>query len=74
MALNKKVMTTRFMLLAAIARRVVVEKDTVNASKLAHFAAHSAIAAIAVITKVSIRPKRAAVKGKPAKALVSRAG
>jgi hypothetical protein len=70
MALTKKGMTTRFMLLDATARRVVVERDTVNASKLAPCAGLSAIAAIAVIMKVSIRSKRAAVKGKPVKALV----
>jgi hypothetical protein len=71
MALIVKVMTTRFMLSGATARSLVAEKDTVSASKLGPYVACIAIAAIAVIMKISIRPKKGpAVKAKHVKALV----
>jgi hypothetical protein len=75
MALIVKVMTTRFMLLGATARSLVAEKDTVSVFKLVPYVARSAIAAIAVIMKISIRPKKGpAAKAKPVKALVLKAG
>jgi hypothetical protein len=71
MALIVKVMTTRFMLSGATARSLVAEKDTVSAFKLGPYVARSAIAAIAVIMKISIRQKKGpAAKAKPVKALV----